>query len=516
MTKVELYEVIRRDVKVNELSIRAAARRRGVHRRAVRQALDSAVPPPRRKPVREPPVFTTAMRGVVDRWLEEDRVAPRKQRHTARRIRKRLVEEHGFTGAESTVRKYVGQRRRELGLGKQVFVPQTHVAGEEAEVDWYEAQVDFPEGRRKVHVLSMRSCYSGREFHMAFPRETQQAFLEGHVEAFAAFGGVFHTVRYDNLTSAVKRVLRGRRRKETDRFVALRSHYLYESAFCRPGKEGAHEKGGVEGGLGRFRRTHLVPVPVVKDFDELNGLLLDGYAADEQRRIEGRTTTVGEDWEQERPRLRELPGERFDTSEVSTHRVDQKSRVRARTNHYSVPVRLAGRLVEMRLDARQITVVHDGKVAAVHDRLYGRHGQSLHLDHYLELLERKPGALEGATPLVQARQAGTWPEQYDRLWGVLQERYGATEAARQMVDVVMLHRQSRPADVHTAVGLALEYGCCELGAVKGLLRQLEEPEHIPPHLEQLGALGAFGVPASTDMSAYDVLCVSSASMQEVA
>src|SRR5439155_19555849 len=126
-----------------------------------------------------------------------------------------------------------------------------------------EAVVEIGGQRRKVYLFLMRACYSGAAFVIAFERETQQAFLEAHVEAFRFFGGVFAVVRYDNLRSAVKRVLRGRWRTEQDRFVALRSHYLYESAFTRRGKEGAHEKGGVEGEVGRFRRRHLVPVPAV-------------------------------------------------------------------------------------------------------------------------------------------------------------------------------------------------------------------------------------------------------------
>ena len=125
----------------------------------------------------------------------------------------------------------------------------------------------------RVFLFLMRACFSGGCFVQAHPRETQQAFLEGHVGAFEFFGGVFGLVRYDNLRSAVAKVLKGRRRVESDRFVALRSHYLYESSFTRRGKEGAHEKGGVEGDVGRFRRAYLVPVPEVASLAELNDRL---------------------------------------------------------------------------------------------------------------------------------------------------------------------------------------------------------------------------------------------------
>jgi transposase len=144
-----------------------------------------------------------------------------------------------------------------------VFVPQMYEPGWEAEVDWGEAVVEIAGQRLEVGLFFMRACYSGARFVLAFERQTRQAFLEAHLDAFDFFGGVFYTIRYDKRRSAVKQVLRGRRRVEQDRFVALRSRYLFESAFrprrpCR-----AREKGGVEGVVGRFRRAHLVPVPTV-------------------------------------------------------------------------------------------------------------------------------------------------------------------------------------------------------------------------------------------------------------
>jgi transposase len=196
---VELFELIRRDHYVQGYSIRQIARQRGVHRRAVRQALASALPAKRKRPPREPPVLTRALRQVIDEWLQADRTAPRKQRHTGRRLFERLAKEHGYRGAAVTVQRYVSRRRREWGQPGEAFVPQAYLPGAEAQVDGYEAAVDFPEGRRTVQFFVMRACFSGREFHQAFARQSQQAFLEGHVAAFAYFGGSFARVRYDNL-----------------------------------------------------------------------------------------------------------------------------------------------------------------------------------------------------------------------------------------------------------------------------------------------------------------------------
>ena len=164
MTKVELFEVIRRDKIVHGKGIRQIARERGIHRRMVREALESAIPKPRKRLERASPVLTNEVKGIVEEWLVADRSAPRKQRHTARQVWRRLVRERSFEGAESTVRRYVGQRRKVLGLSGQAFVPLDHEAGKEAEVDWYEAAVDFPWGREVVHFFQMRACFSGREF----------------------------------------------------------------------------------------------------------------------------------------------------------------------------------------------------------------------------------------------------------------------------------------------------------------------------------------------------------------
>lgn len=163
------------------------------------------------------------------------------------------------------------------------------------------------------------------------------------------------------------------------RNVALRSHYLFESQFTTPGIQGAHEKGGVEGEVGRFRRNHLVPVPQVADRAELNARLLADCEADLTRWIAGRQVTVGEAWAVERPLLRALPVERFDATEAAAPRVDTKWLVTVRQNRYSVPVALAGLRVAARIGAREITISHAGAEVARHERLHGKGGTSAQL-----------------------------------------------------------------------------------------------------------------------------------------
>lgn len=286
VSRVEQFEQIRRDRRVEGLSIRELAVRHGVHRRTVRQALGSAVPPPRKiYPPRARPAIDP-YREVIDGWLIDDQDAPRKQRHTARRVWERLVAEHDATLAEVTVSRYVAVRRVELGIVDiEVFVGQEHLPGAEAEVDFGEFESFLAGAVVKIWMFVMRLSCSGKAFHVAYGNQAQEAFLAGHVAAFDYFGGVPGRIRYDNLKPAVSRVLTGRDRDESDRFIALRSHYGFESFFCVPGKDGAHEKGGVEGEIGRFRRRHLVPLPKITTLAELAELIAAGDIADDQRVI---------------------------------------------------------------------------------------------------------------------------------------------------------------------------------------------------------------------------------------
>ncbi len=293
-SRVELFEQIRRDRRLEEMSIRELADRHGVHRRTVRQALASSVPPPRQTyPARARPAIDP-WREVIDGWLIGDQAVHRKQRHTARRVWQRLVAEHGASVSEVTVSRYVGLRRVELGIvDQEVFVAQEHPPGAEAEVDFGEFQIVLDGVVVKVWMFVMRLSCSGKAFHVAYGNQAQEAFLEGHTAAFEHFGGVPGRIRYDNLKPAVTRVLKGRDREESERFIALRSHYGFDSFFCIPGKQGAHEKGGVEGEIGRFRRRHLVPPPKIATLVELAALVAAGDVTDDDRVITGRTSTVG-------------------------------------------------------------------------------------------------------------------------------------------------------------------------------------------------------------------------------
>ncbi|MEO8697580.1 MAG: IS21 family transposase [Acidimicrobiales bacterium] len=367
-SKVKLYEQIRKASERDGLSVRELARRFRVHRRDVRQALASAVPPARKLSARPAPSLDR-WKPLIDGWLDADRVAPRKQRHTARRVWQRLVEEHGAVVGESTVRRYVAEVRRRMDVPLvEVMIPQHHPLGEEAEVDFGAASVYLGGVLVEVSLFIMRLSASGRGYARAYLNEAQEVFLDGHVRAFDHFGGVARRIRYDNLKAAVERVLKGRDRIESDRFIALRSHYRFDSFFCQPGIKGSHEKGGVEGEVGRFRRRHLVPVPHVNSMVELNEFLAACAARDDQRFIAQRRITVAEHFALEADTLRPLPAEPFDVTAVSAHRVDRKSRVSVRGCLYSVPACHVGRRVDVRVGADTIDVYAGAVLVAHHPR----------------------------------------------------------------------------------------------------------------------------------------------------
>jgi hypothetical protein len=337
--------------------------------------------------------------------------------------------------------------------------------------------VEIDGTRQNVQIFSMRSMWSGAAFHRAYARATQQAFLEAHELAFAYFGGVFRLLRYDNLTSAVKKILRGHRREETTRFIAFRSHWRYEAEFCNPAR--GNEKGGVEGEVGYFRRNHLVPVPHAQSFAELNRQLMAWCRADNARLIGHRTEPTGVLMGSEQDRLLPPQTEGFELAEEAFCVVDQKGCVRAGTNHYSTPLRVGTRC-RVRLLAAGVEVWHVGRLVARHERCYGRQQQIFDLEHYLDVLHRKPGAFAGSKPLAQWRAEGRWTRAFDELWQHLKLRHGSQSGTRQMIEVLQIGRRVGYTRLEEAITHALRLGARDTAAVRYLLSAPSLAAESPP------------------------------------
>ncbi|MEO9220250.1 MAG: IS21 family transposase, partial [Mycobacteriaceae bacterium] len=272
------------------------------------------------------------------------------------------------------------------------------------------------------------------------------------------------------------RVLFGRTRVESQRWVAFRSTYGFDAFYCQPGHEGSHEKGGVEGEGGRFRRNHCVPMPKVDSIAALNTLLQAWDEADDARRVGNRTMSVGHDWDLERPLLQPLPEEAFDTTLTLTPRVDRFAQVMVRCCLYSVPARFIGHRVRVKLSSTTVAVLERNVVVAAHERAVGKGVQVLDLDHYLEILLRKPGALPGATALVQARATGVFTGEHEAFWAAARKQLGDSGGTRALIEVLLLHRHLDRADVLAGITAALS-----VGAISADVIAVEARKHAQDH-----------------------------------
>lgn len=495
MIRMDQYSFIRTAHRVYGKSIRQISRETGHSRETIRKVLRQ-----------EPFGYTTRQQQaypmlgvylpVIDGWLEEDKSRPRKQRHTARRIYHRLVREYGFTGCESNVRHYVRGAKVRLGLhAAKAFIPLDPEAGREAEVDWGTALAIIGGKPTTVKFFGMRSRYSAKHFVRGYPCERQQAFFDGHLHAFAFFGGIFPTMVYDNLTAAVRQVLRGKGRVEQTEFTKFHAYYNFTPRFCNPAA--AHEKGGIEGLVGYVKRNYFVPLPEADSFEALNQKLLAECLAYGDHRLQGREKTVNEFFLEEQAGLLPLPAVPFTVAQISGGKVDPYATVRVDKNRYSVPSRYVGFKVQVQVDINRGELFHAGKKLATHPRLFGNNKWQLDPDHYLELLQQRPGAFQGARPIRQWRRS--WPAALERLLTRFQESQGETAGIKDFISVLLLYREHSAAAIQTAVELALEHRLSSSAGVKHILGQAHKapkpaplshwPATVLPDIFPYGQLG---------------------------
>ncbi|MBU0495301.1 MAG: IS21 family transposase, partial [Chloroflexi bacterium] len=406
-----------------------------------------------------------------------------------------------------TVRSYIAQYRREHKRPK-VYLPLEFDPGQDAQVDWGEALAIIAGEPSTVQLREacMRLCYSRRLFMMAFPTQRQEAFLEGHVRAFHHFEGVPQRISYDNLKTAVLRILAGRTRAEQQAFTVLRSHYLFEARFCTPGQ--GHEKGGVEHGVGFGRRNFMVPLPRVASFAELNAHLRRECLADDQRQVDGQPVTIGEAWAQERPALRQLPADDLRCRVVKSVTLTPYGQVEFETNRYSVPADRAQPRLVLHAYPFRIDILDREEVLTSHPRCYGHQQDIFDPLHYLPLLEQRPGGFEHAKPIRRWR--ATWPPTYERLLARLRAEASDDVGVREFVRTrsVQLHGKYPAPLVEQAIALALDYGCLRAEGVELCLRQLQQPALDLPVLDltahpQLATIAQQG----PDLHCYDRLLV---------
>jgi transposase len=465
MIKVDQYEYIRTAHRVYGKSIREIQRQTGHDRKTIRKALRSEPKGYAKRKAQPYPVLGPYM-DLIDSWLEWDKEVGKKQRHTATRIYHRLVHEAGFKGSESAVRHYVREAKVRLGVNRvKAFIPLEPEGGKEAEVDWGGATAILAGEPVRLKFFCMRSKYSGKHFVRFYPCERQQAFFDAHIHAFGFFGGVFGTLIYDNLKAAVQKVLRGKDRVQQEAFKRFQSYYNFKAQFCNVAS--GHEKGGVEGLVGFARRNYMVPIPKAESIEELNGRVLQECLVYGNHRIQGREKRVNELFEEEKEHLIGLPSVGFTNIEGVESKVNPYATVILDKNRYSVPSRYVGLKVRGVLGVDWVQIFYEGKRIATHRRVFGNNKWQLDPDHYLELLQQRPGAFNAARPIREWRK--NWPEALEQLLSKFVAAQGETNGTRDFISVLMLYREQSPSDVHAAVDLALENGISSSAGVKHLL-----------------------------------------------
>src|ERR1700675_1611286 len=470
MKGVELYAQVRFAVQIEGLSRREAARRYGIDPRTVAKMLAFSVPPGYRRSRAPARPKLDPLTGIIDQLLLEDEGRPKKQRHTSKRIFERLRDEHGYAGGITIVKDYVLSRRLRH---REVFVPLRHDPGH-AQVDFGEALAEIGGVEDKIHFLAMDLPHSDACFVQAYPAETAEAFCDGHNGAFGFFGGVPKSIPYDNTTLAVARILGDGVRQRTRVFSELQSHYVFADRFGRPGK--GNDKGKVEGLVGWIRRNLLVPVPRATSLIALNEQLLEGCRRRLGDRLRGHEGRIGERLGQDLAAFHSLPPVAYDACEQKAGRVSSLSLGRYRGTDYSVPTAYGHREVLIRGYVHEVVISCGAEVIARHPRSYEREDFVFDPLHYLELLERKIGALDQAAPLV----GWDLPEEFATLRRLIETRM-AKRGKREFVQVLRLLEVFRPEDVLAGVREAIARGAIGFDAIKHLV--LCRVERRPPRLD---------------------------------
>jgi len=459
MLDVADYERIRRKVKLEGTTQRGAARELRHSRKTIAKALQHASPPGYRRQKPPPRPVLDPFLSIIDAWLEADRQQPRKQRHTGTRIYERLRDEYGFSGSVSAVRRYLAQRKQTQG---EVFFPLQFDAGEEGQVDWGEAWCWLNGEEQKVFLFCLRLCYSSSSYVRAYWQESLECFLDGHVHAFDFLGGVPRRLAYDNLKSAVITVGQGQDRRLNPHFVALRSHYLFETRFCNVAS--GNEKGHVENLVKHSQRTYMTPLPCVVSLEALNAHLEGQCRKEWDKKAPRREETRGILLEEERTRFLELPPIPFAACRRQSTIARKQSTVRFDTNDYSVPVRWAHHPVQVRGFVDRVEIWTQQQCVAIHPRSYARYQYVLDPFHYIPLLEKKPGGIHHGRPF----KGEPWGADFARMRRELEYRYGG-EGTRKYIEILLLFTRYPVESVRHAVSLCVRRRAFSDEAVQSIL-----------------------------------------------
>jgi transposase len=401
---------------------------------------------------------------MLQQIIDDDRHAPPRQRHTARRIYERLRNEQGYVGCPSIVREAVRDYKQ---APAEVFGPLLHPPGE-GQVDFGRAGVVVAGVRHKAALVVLTRPHSNARFCCLFPRECTETFHEGHPRAFAFFGGVATRISYDNSKIAVTKLTGPHERQLTQAFLRLQSHFAFVAHFRRLRQ--AHEKGHVENGVGYVRRNFLVPVPEGDSWDDLNADLSAACRREFERTGVGRDRATAELLAEDQAAFLPVPTEPFEARRIEPVTINSLALGRFDSNDYSVPTACAYQALTAIGTTDRVRFYRRGAVVAEHTRCWGQGQVTFEPLHYLALLERKPRALDYARPLA----GWSLPEAFATLRQRL-EKADPREGTRQYIRVLRLLETYDQA-VTAAVERALTLAAADADAVRRLLeRDRERP-----------------------------------------
>ena len=397
MLIVETIAKIRRYHFVEGKSIKQISRDLRLSRNTVRKVIRSNVTKHEYERQEQPRPQLGSYLEHLSRLLEEDWKQPKKRRQTARRLFETLQLE-GYKGAYDSVQRYVKSwRARKQSQPGRVFIPLEFSPGDAYQFDWSHEYVMLGGAVQKVKVAHLRLCHSRKFFVVAYPRESMEMVFDAHKRAFSFLGGTCRRGIYDNMSTAVDRILSGKERVFNRQFQQMCSHYLVEPVACTPAA--GWEKGQVEKQVQDIRRWLFLPRPRFADFVELNAWLADRCQAlcETRKHPTDKQRTIEDVFQDEKKSLISVQSPFAGYSE-SDCRVSNTCLVRYDRNHYSADCRAAGETATLRATATRIQVIWKGEVIADHERQFGRDKTIYNPWHYLDVLSLKPGALRDGAP----------------------------------------------------------------------------------------------------------------------
>ncbi|MDN3651674.1 IS21 family transposase [Thalassotalea ponticola] len=498
---MSLLSVLRRWHFKDGKSQRQIARETGLSRNTVKKYLEQDCVEPN-YPKRETVSKLDEYKDILSKWLDKDSKRRRKERRTAKRLHKELVE-LGFTGSYDRVCAFVRQWREEKkiaahGLNKKVFVPLEFAPGEAFQFDWGENYAYVGHRKIKLQVAHFKLSHAKAFFLRAYLTQTHEMLFDAHQQAFRVFGGVAERGIYDNMKTAVDKVGKGKKRDVNRRFQAMAGHYLFEAEFCNPAA--GWEKGQVEKNVRDARGSIWPDAPRCKTLDELNLWLEQKCQAQWQEIMHPSydDRTVEQVWLEEKKHLMKVISP-FDGFIEHTKKVSSTCLVNFERNRYSVPASFANRFVSVRTYPDRLEFIAEEHKVAAHKRQFNRdHGQHgvvvYDWHHYLLVAQRKPGALRNGAPFKEQ------PECFKHLQSILLKREGGD---REMVDILSLVLHHDEKLVEKAVELSLNVGLTSKQHVINCLNRLmDKPE--PKPLPVKTALKLREEP-TTDTSVYEQL-----------